>query len=220
MGKISDMLEQRYGRLVVKERLDNSQSGMPRVLCACDCGKEHETSVASIRNGHTRSCGCLRKELLTSHGKHKSSEYESWHGMIQRCASESRRGHANYGGRGITVCARWLLFEHVHADMGDKPSPKHSLDRRDNNGPYSKDNCRWATRSEQQNNRRNTVFLTVDGVTKALTDWARQLGVSRHFLAHRKRAGWSDVEIITTPPGTARKQNATQPQGVREGDEP
>lgn len=157
----------------------------------CDCGNVGVVDIGNFKA--TKSCGCLRREMTiarnTTHGlgraEDRPPEYESWSGIIQRCTNPKRDNFKYYGGRGITVCDRWLKFENFLADMGYKPSPAHSIERRDNDGPYDKDNCYWATRLEQGRNKRNNRWYLLDGERKTLAECARELGVSRDTAAKR-----------------------------------
>lgn len=123
-----------------------------------------------------------------------------WVSMKQRCHNEKSTGYHNYGGRGIKVCERWLdSFENFLADMGPRPSRQHQLDRIDNDGPYSPQNCRWATRSEQLRNTRRSCYLTFNGQTLHIIEWAARLGVEAGALRARLRRGWSVKKTLTKP---------------------
>ena len=168
----------------------------------CDCGTERTVHANSLVVGGTRSCGCLRAELSRSRTKHGgahadavSHEYASWMGAKGRCFNKSNPKYPSYGGRGITVCERWLGeqgFANFLTDMGRRPGLDYSLDRfPDNDGNYEPGNCRWATRKEQARNRRDSRRLSVEGVCLTIAEWAEKLEVPVGKIHARLNRGWS-----------------------------
>lgn len=211
-GRAIDLTGRRFGRLVVLGvDPDRRGCGPYRWWCRCDCGQPASVDGAKLRSGHTSSCGCLHRERTgDTHRKHghsqRSPEYNIWNHMRQRCQNTSNPSYDRYGGRGITVSERWGSFENFYADMGPRPSPEHSIDRIDNDGPYSPENCRWATQGEQNRNRRDNVWLTYQGRTMVVADWAAIVGMPPQMLHSRVRAGWPTERLLTEPP-TPRKRS-------------
>lgn len=133
------------------------------------------------------------------HSRTGTPEYITWGNMIQRCTNPKNTYYCNYGGRGIEVCESWLSFINFYRDMGDKPTPEHTLDRIDNNGPYSLENCRWSSREQQDTNKRSNVWITHDGRTMTLTQWANETGIHYVTITARLSRGWSIAEALTLP---------------------
>jgi hypothetical protein len=160
-------------------------------LCRCSCGTEKEFSIGNVTSGGTKSCGCLRREStirrFTKHGKRRTSEYETWCTIISRCSKKkSHRHYKYYAGRGIKVCSSWRKsFENFLEDMGLKPTPRHTIDRIDNDGDYEPGNCRWITQKEQNRNRRDNVLITYNGRTQCISAWSVELGIPAPTLYSR-----------------------------------
>lgn len=166
--------------------------------CLCDCGAETAVRSGDLRNG-TKSCGCLRRRgSRRTHGHSKTKLYQLWFQMIYRCENPNSPAFFNYGGRGIKVCERWHKFENFYEDMGPRPDGK-TLDRKDNDGDYCKENCRWATCFEQANNRRVNLKYTMNGVTRTLNEWCGIAGLKYSTVYMRiKSYGWAVEEALTT----------------------
>jgi hypothetical protein len=183
-------------------------------LLRCDCGTEKRVRVTSLRSGCSKSCGCLSKELTAgrclthgasagqSRGESLAPEYRSWRSMRTRCLNTRSQYYASYGGRGVRICERWQGedgFANFLADMGKKPTPKHSIDRIDNDGNYEPGNCRWATKRQQVNNRRATRFVECRNRRLLVSEWARETGLSPECIRARLRSGWPAERAVSTP---------------------
>lgn len=202
----------RYGRLTTIEPGPRKPSGAKTWLCRCDCGTQKTVIEAMLRCGHTKSCGCLQRERAAAHNRANTRHgatvgggqprlYRMWHNMLMRCRRPAATAYPNYGGRGITVCDAWSDFS-TFRTWAEANGYRQGLqiDRIDNDGPYSPENCRWVTSRENCNNRRNTRRIEVDGQTFTLANAARAFGVGYFLLISRINRGWSPEKAIATPP--------------------
>jgi hypothetical protein len=198
-----------YGQLTV---IGPSDRGPKYLLCRCSCGAEKSVREDHLRTGRTLSCGCLRRLVSHTraksgvmalanmkHGMCRSRVYSIWCGMHQRCRNPNHRAYKDYGGRGIYVCERWQRFENFLADMGEPPDGM-TIDRINNDGPYEPGNCQWATRQEQSLNKRDNVWITVNGETKTVTNWSRQLGLGHSTVSERLLRGVATADAVSTVP--------------------
>lgn len=188
-----EAIGQRFGRwIAVSEAPRRGESRL--WLCICDCGARKEVWMDSLISKKSTSCGCFQQEQLlkanTRHGMSDSPEFWAWVQMIERCTNDRNESFDHYGGRGISVCEIWRTsFEAFLADMGKRPSGKHSLERNNNDGNYEPDNCRWASRKEQARNTTRSRKVEWRGQTKTIAEWAEEFGVSYDTVRHRVRMG-------------------------------
>lgn len=212
MGKLIDLTGKKFGRLVVIKRVENHISPDGSVfaqwLCECDCGNSVVVFSRNLRNGNTKSCGCYftekLKKRLTKHGFRYSKLYYIWIAIKARCYNKKNIGYKNYGGRGIKVCDEWLDIENGSTNFINwalKNGYKEGLtiDRIDVNGDYSPENCRWTSRKEQSNNKRNNHYITINGEIKTLSQWFEIYKISKTQFYYRKRRGMNEIEALTTP---------------------
>lgn len=195
-----DITGQRYGRLLVVSPVKRPNIKAFYWECQCDCGSIKVIYGANLRRGLSQSCGCLHREKVTLHGMSNSPERNSWEKMISRCYDSSHNSYKNYGARGISVCERWRnSFIDFLADVGRKPTPEHSLDRKKNDGNYEPDNVRWATRLEQNRNMRKTRFIEYGGIRKSLSEWSEDLNMKKSTIRQRLNSGWTEEQALTLP---------------------
>ena len=206
----------RFGHWTALEETESrvypSTPGVIYHLCRCDCGTTRFVRAGFLRSGKSTHCGSSihrkprpkKQKMQTIREKHPRI-YNIWAGMKARCGNPRLSGYVNYGGRGITVCERWDLFENFLADMG-MPPDGCSIDRLDNDGPYCKENCAWKTAREQALNRRNSVYLTFNGLSLHIDEWAHRLGMKTRTLRGRRVANWPVEKILTTPWNMGRKR--------------
>ena len=201
MPKRIDLTGQRFGLLTVTRHAGSDAAGRATWLCACDCGGEKVVKAADLKRPEstaTRSCGCLQLQQRQNAAKSKSHAYsranwprerKAWENMIKRCTDPTDIGYANYGGRGVSVCERWLdSFKAFAEDMGRAPIGG-TIDRIENDLGYSPENCKWSSKKEQANNRRNNRLLTYNGKTQTVSQWADELGMPSHLIYQRLYRG-------------------------------
>lgn len=221
LSSTASLVGQRFGRLLVIE-FSGNLNGRRRWLCRCDCGAYTKPSTGGLRTGDSQSCGCLAREKnrsrlklqRTKHGMARTAEWRAWASLRSRCNNKNDQRYKNYGERGIKVCDEWSAsFEAFYRDMGPKPSPKHSIDRINNDGDYKPSNCHWATAGEQARNTRQNVLFSMDGKTMTAAEWAREIGISCGALKMRLDAGWTIERALTVRDG--RKEISEESRAVR-----
>ena len=198
--RVIDLTGKRFGRLCVLGRNPVGGYGQATWQCQCDCGAQIVVRGISLRNGHSKSCGCLRVDANLRHGhnrkRSRSRTYSVWSAMMQRCGNQKYSQYRDYGGRCITVCERWHSFENFLADIGEVPDGM-TIGRLDNDGQYCKDNCRWETRKEQQRNTRRNAMLEFRSERRCLTEWAEITGIKPETIRARLRYGWGIDRALT-----------------------
>lgn len=211
MSKRADLVGQRFGRLTV-EKYIYTKNSRAYWLCLCDCGKYVEVPTYSLRSGNTKSCGCFhfdknhesRPESHTYAGdytsKHRPRLYWVWFNMIRRCEDPKAPDYYRYGELGISVCDEWHDL-HRFIEWANKSGWKEglTLDRVDNSGNYCPENCRWADRITQCNNKRTNRRIEYDGSTWTVTELSRMSGISSSVLYYRLNHGWSVEDAISKP---------------------
>lgn len=208
MGKLKyDLTGQKFGRILVLKRAENKNRRVT-YLCKCDCGKELVILAQNLANGTTKSCGCLKLELVTkraknlhrSHGKSKTRLYRIWCAMKCRCFNKNSKRYTDYGGRGITVCDEWKNDFVVFATWANANGYNDtlSIDRIDVDGDYEPSNCRWATVEEQNVNKRHSRYISFKGEKKTITEWAREMHIDRKTLVFRLDTGWPLEKAFTS----------------------
>ncbi len=204
-----DISGQKFGRLTVLGYFRSHPKTGVFFMCACNCGTFKQLPGVRIRKGDVTSCGCFQKEnaaaVQTKHGDSSngriSPEYKAWSGMVLRCKKRSGKTYKNYGKRGIRVCERWRDFRNFLSDMGRKPTLLHSIERKDVNGNYEPDNCKWATQSEQARNKRNNVKFDFFGERLTIVDLAKRCSIPYPTLYQRLRvSNWDLAKAMSKPP--------------------
>lgn len=203
MGNFIDLTGQKFGRLTVIEK--NGHKGEKIAwLCKCDCGNYVTVTGTGLKSGNTKSCGCLKKEIVskikTKHGDANTRLYQAWQNMKNRVNNPNQTEYKNYGGRGIKICAEWYSYENFRDwSLSNGYDDTLTLDRINVNGNYSPENCRWVGKIVQANNKTNNHFLTYNGKTQTLTQWEKETGIRRQTIDDRIKSGWSVKDALNTP---------------------
>lgn len=191
---------------LIEPALGSKRSGW---LCACECGRTKVVCNSHLRSGASSSCGCSRRRPLThggTSGKKKTLSYVSWRGMRERCSNPNHIGFHRYGGRGISVCPEWNSYAVFLEDMGDRPGKNYSLERVDTSLGYNPSNCVWATAKQQARNMSRNKYITLNGKTLLLCEWAELVGIpSNRIIGRINRDGWSEYEAVFTPLRSKRR---------------
>jgi hypothetical protein len=200
-----------FGRLTVVEYA-GYENRKTHWYCKCDCGTTLKVLSNSLQSGNTKSCGCLTADVSkithTKHSLSKTRLYKTWQEMLQRCNNPNEPAYKDYGARGITVCKEWkdyMVFHNWAANNGYENTL--TIERKNVNGNYEPNNCKWATIKEQQNNKRTCIFITFRNKTQSLNNWSIELNMSYSALIGRCRLGWSIDKMFNTP-SKERSKNA------------
>lgn len=204
--KFIDLIGQKFGRLIVVKQIGRSKTGGALWLCRCECDKEVIVQSSNLKNGHTKSCGCLQKEIVTKHGHNrkgrKTRTYSIWEHIIQRCTNKKQKAYKNYGGRKITVCKRWSDkkngFTNFLKDVGEIPEDKE-IDRTDNSKGYNPNNFRLVTHKENNRNKRNNRIIPFNGKKYCLAELAEEYDIDPCVLRSRLKLGWPLRKALITP---------------------
>ena len=213
MSRVHDLTGQTFDRLTVVERAGSNARGRATWLCHCECGNDVIVVGNALLRRNTKSCGCLVPDVSSANGKKRAVHgktgerlFSVWINMRARCRSPKHHAYKNYGARGITVCPEWdndyeafRSWAFANGYNENAPRGECSLDRIDNDGPYSPENCRWVSLLEQQANKSGVLLVTYKGVTKPASQWSIEAGFSRHLVGDRIKKGWSVEDAITTP---------------------
>lgn len=214
--KFIDLEGKKFDRLTVVSYAGKTNRGQSKWECVCDCGTVKTIQGYLMTSGASRSCGCLRKEITkkreTKHEKSKTLTYSAWCSIKTRCTNPKSQYWNTYGGRGITICDRWLhSFENFLLDMGEIPFGGAQIDRIDNDVNYSPDNCRWVTNKENQRNKSNNHLITYNGETLTLAEWSDRTGVPYKTLHNRiNNCKWEIGKAITEKVSTGRGDDVSR----------
>ncbi len=197
MPPFIDKTGQKFGMLTVVKVSHRSKSKKYHWICKCECGGMKTVVGSNLISGNTSSCGCIWNKPV--HGGYDTKLYKIWTSMKQRCSNTKNKAYKNYGGRGIKICREWENdFNRFKMDVGDKPTDKHTIERKDNNGNYCKENFTWATRKEQANNRRICNYEIINNITKTHKQWCEYYNFNYSTLKSRMERGWTFRQALFT----------------------
>lgn len=199
----ADLTGRKFGRWLVigiGHRIKNGEKWLIGWRCKCECGNEKVVTGGALRSGHSKSCGCFMRNggSALGYSKPMTKEYKAWASIQERCYNPKNKRFKDYGGRGVVLCDRWRDFRNFLIDMGHAP-PGFQLERTDNDGNYEKSNCKWASRVEQGNNKRNNRRIEFDGKTQTASQWAMSLNLKVSTIYSRLDHGWSVKDALTRP---------------------
>ena len=204
MAIAKDLTNQRFNRLTVLRRGENTKRGQIQWVCECDCKNIVTVEASRLKSGKTKSCGCYQKETVSKikkkHGMCAHPLYSIWEGMKERCNNPKHKAYSNYGGRGIKICAEWESFTGFYEWAKHGYAKGLTLDREDNNKGYEPSNCRWITYAEQMHNTSRNVPINYNGRTMDIEQWSKELGIKYDTLYARLfRYKWTVEKSFTTP---------------------
>lgn len=224
MGNVKNIVGKTFGKLTVIEQIGIKS------ICICSCGENHTAFSHNLRKLNTSQCtACYKKTISvrkTTHGQsnyqkstsRQTKEYMTWSHIKSRCLNVNDKRYLDYGGRGICICERWKnSFENFFEDIGIAPTAKHQIDRIDNSGDYEPSNCRWSSIKEQANNKRNNIFLVLNGEEKTASEWSEILNMQSSTIIKRKKSGWTDYDCLTKPTNDKSKAKIKTPDGEFSG---
>lgn len=203
MGKFVDITGNKYGRLTVIERVDNALDGQSRWLCECTCGNTTIVSKGNLKSGNVKSCGCLAKEIkpAKTHGESRTRLYKIWFDMKRRCSEKYKDYFPEYHRKGIKVCKEWQTYEPFRDwALSHGYQDNLTIDRRDNDGNYEPNNCKWVDVKAQSNNRSSCIYITYNNKTQTMMQWCEELNLD-YYLIHNRihKLNWTFEKAISTP---------------------
>lgn len=208
-SKTNDITGKKFGRLTALNLVENEKNDGAYWLFECDCGNKVVRKGSEVKRGKTSSCGCLAKERqqqnFKTHGFFGTRIYAIWVAMKNRCNNPNVEAYPNYGGRGITYDTKWETFEGFYEDMKDGYENHLTLERIDVDDNYYKENCTWITKSEQSQNKRNTVYIAINKETKTIRQWSNVSGIPYATIHRRYKAGWDESDLLKPVKNKSKK---------------